>query len=409
MTNIVLQIWIVWYQMAPFLLLGFAVAGALSIWMKPEFIRKHLGKGRFLPVLKTSILGVPLPLCSCGVIPVAASLRMQGASRGATSAFLLSTPQTGVDSIAVTYSLLGGFFAVFRPLTALISGIVGGFIISVFDPDNEKPAEQVEVHTSCCDDNCQPVNKDTSILSAIKYAFEVLPRDIGKPLFAGVLIAGVISAFAPPSLFEGLPGGTWTQMIFMMILGIPVYVCATASVPVAAALILKGISPGAALVFLITGPATNAAALSTIWKIMGRRTALIYLGIVASFALLSGVLADQLLQQMPALFPTSLHVHKAHTWEIASGIILILVLINAFRPRRSTAHIEPIAEEKLSRVYTITGMHCSQCSNAVKKALENLRGVESAEVDLKTGKTTVYGNYSDEKVRSVILELGYKL
>ncbi|MCD4654261.1 SO_0444 family Cu/Zn efflux transporter [bacterium] len=337
LTNLIHQIWTVWYQMAPFLLLGFAVAGTLSIFVKPEFIQKHLGKGKFLPVIKTTLSGVPLPLCSCGVIPVAASLRKQGASRGATLAFLLSTPQTGVDSIAVTYSLMGGFFAIFRPLTALISGLVGGFIISFVDDEEDDSGKDVEIPMGCCGDDSHPVEEPgrKSLLAAVRYAFDILPKDIGKPLVFGVIIAGIITALAPPAAFEGLPGGNWTQMLFMMLLGIPVYVCATASIPVAAALILKGISPGAALVFLITGPATNAAAISTIWKIMGRWSALIYLAIVAVFALLSGVVADLLLTKTPSLYPTDIHIHGPHSWEIVSGILLVIILANAFWPRKS--------------------------------------------------------------------------
>ncbi|MBN1296215.1 SO_0444 family Cu/Zn efflux transporter [bacterium] len=348
--------------MAPYLILGFFVAGALSIWIKPEFVRNHFGKGRFLPVLKTSLLGVPLPLCSCGVIPVATSLRRAGASKGATTAFLLSTPQTGIDSIAVTYSLLGGFFAVFRPLAALLSGLVGGLIVSITDRehaadptiDSESGDTSVQsglaaapVHASCCSGSgchatkptpSQPGNASesgfpqTDWISGIRHGFITLPKDIGRALVVGVIIAGVISAVAPPELLTDLPGGHWTQMLFLMLAGIPIYVCATASVPVAAALILKGISPGAALVFLITGPATNAATISTIWKIMGRHTAIMYVSIVAITALLSGIAVDLILTQAPLLTPSGMHLHGLRLIEILAGILLIGIFVNTWRP-----------------------------------------------------------------------------
>lgn len=344
--NLMESIWHIWGQMAPFLLLGFAIAGGLHVWIRPSFVKRHLGNGRFLPVLKTTLLGIPLPLCSCGVIPVAASLRQQGASKGATSAFLLATPQTGVDSIAVTYSLMGGFFAVFRPLAALVSGIAGGLIINIFDKDtavshqHEKPSvSSLSCSGTAGKDRCgnsssvPDTDPKKTLRQGFKYGFSALPRDIGRALVLGVIIAGVIGALAPPDIFERIPGGFWVQMFFMMAVGIPIYVCATSSVPIAAALIMKGLSPGAALVFLITGPATNAAAISTIWKIMGRRTALMYLVVVAVFALLSGLAAHYLLGWgFEAIAPVG-HDHGLHAWETLSGIVLVIILLLAYFPR----------------------------------------------------------------------------
>ncbi len=434
--------------MAPYLLLGFLVAGILYIWIKPSFIQRHLGSGRFLPVVKTAIFGVPLPLCSCGVIPVAASLRRQGATKGATSAFLLSTPQTGVDSIAVTYSLLGGFFAVFRPIAALISGLVGGLLISRFDENGQghgeagKPsqveapakkmdsANDISTVDACSCDTCAPETPGVQTAAGdtesnggwragLRYGFNLLPKDIGRALVLGVIIAGVIGALAPPDLFANLPGGHWTQMIFMMLAGIPVYVCATASVPVAAALILKGISPGAALVFLITGPATNAATISTIWKIMGRKTAVIYLSVVAVTALASGTLVDFVLNRAPDLQPSHLHVHGLSPLEIAAGIFLIGMLVYAYRPvhmrdtnagsaRNEESDATARADTLTIRTLTVTGMHCSHCANAVKSAVENIPGVKAADVDLASGRVRFTGDDADiDRVKAAIRDLGY--
>jgi uncharacterized membrane protein YraQ (UPF0718 family) len=285
---IITDFWGTIAEMSPYLLFGFFVAGILSVLVSQQLVEKHLGGGGLWPLLKASIFGVPLPLCSCGVIPVSMSLRKHGASKGSTIAFLLSTPQTGIDSIFVTLSLLGPVFAVFRPVAALITGLVGGTLVEVFEQGGEaqkSPAEK-------CTDECCSNEKTGRIVKGLRYGFITLPRDIGKAMLLGLVIAAFISALVPDGYFAEKLGTGIFAMAVMMFLGIPVYVCATASVPVAAALILKGLTPGAALVFLMTGPATNAASFITIWKTLGRATAIIYLATVAGCALLAGVLLD---------------------------------------------------------------------------------------------------------------------
>jgi hypothetical protein len=221
------------------------------------------------------------------------SLFKHGASRAAAISFLLSTPQTGVDSILVTFSLLGPLFAVFRPVAAFITGIVGGAIVNIFVP-HENPSknglqkESQSGHNECC----RKEKAANRVLKGLRYGFVVLPRDIARPLLVGIIIAAFISALVPDDFFaEVLPSGI-LAMLVMMVLGIPVYVCATASVPIAAAMMMKGLSPGAALVFLVTGPATNAATIITIWKILGRKTALIYILTVVGCSLAGGLFLD---------------------------------------------------------------------------------------------------------------------
>jgi uncharacterized membrane protein YraQ (UPF0718 family) len=286
--SIIIDFWGTIVEMSPYLLFGFFVAGFLSILVSQQIVERHLGGRGLWPLLKASIFGVPLPLCSCGVIPVSMSLHKHGASKGSTIAFLLSTPQTGVDSIFVTLSLLGPVFAVFRPVAALITGLVGGTFVDLFGQAKEeqnKPAEK-------CTGECCSNEKSSKVVKGLKYGFVTLPRDIGKAMLLGLVIAAFISALVPDDYFAEVLGEGIFAMVVMMFLGIPVYVCATASVPVAAALILKGLTPGAALVFLMTGPATNAASFITIWKTLGRATAIIYLATVAGCALLGGILLD---------------------------------------------------------------------------------------------------------------------
>jgi len=276
-------------EMSPYLLFGFLVAGILSVLISQRLVERHLGGKGIWPLVKASAFGVPLPLCSCGVIPVSVSLHKHGASKGSTISFLLSTPQTGMDSIFVTLSLLGPLFAIFRPLAAFATGIVGGSLVNVFarssEDENRVPQKRTD---ECCDGD----RNSHRLARGLKYGFVTLPRDIGKAMLIGLVVAAVISALVPDGYFAEKLGTGIFAMVVMMFLGIPVYVCATASVPVAAALILKGLTPGAALVFLMTGPATNAASFVTIWKVLGRTTAIIYLAIVAGCAFLSGILLD---------------------------------------------------------------------------------------------------------------------
>lgn len=322
-------------EMSPYLLFGFFVAGILSVLVSQKFVEKHLGGEGFWPLLKASLFGIPLPLCSCGVIPVSMSLHKHGASKGATISFLLSTPQTGVDSIFVTLSLLGPVFAVFRPLMALVTGLFGGCIVNAFSRDhkgvNHPPSK-------CTDECCENTDNKRRITRGLKYGFVTLPRDIGKAMFVGLIIAAIISAIIPDDFFaDKLLGTGILAMVFMMLLGIPIYVCATASVPVAAALILKGLTPGAALVFLITGPATNAAGFITIWKVLGRRTAIAYLFTVMVCALGGGLLLDTMFPELGISVKTHIHHMGISVIEHIAAIVLLAVLLFAILTNRKDA------------------------------------------------------------------------
>ena len=293
-TEILRESWAVLGLMAPWLLFGFLAAGFLSVFLSPEWVERHLGGRGFKPVLLASLFGVPLPLCSCGVIPVATSLHRHGASRAATTSFLLATPQTGVDSIAVTYALLGPLFALFRPLAALATGLLGGGLVRLFDEKRVEDGEGHPASPACTDSCCAKSKGENRLFRALRYGFVTLPVDIGIALLVGVGIAGTMSALVPPDYLGGLIGGGIVSIFLMIAAGVPVYVCATASVPIAAGFLHMGASPGAALAFLISGPATNAAALSAMWKVLGRKTTFLYLLTVAASAIAFGLLLDLL-------------------------------------------------------------------------------------------------------------------
>ena len=403
--NIISEFWAVLCAMAPYLLFGFLAAGILSQLISPPVVERHLGGKGVGPVAKASILGVPLPLCSCGVIPVAASLRRHGASRGATAAFLLSTPQTGVDSILVTFSLLGPVFAVFRPLAALVTGLVGGIAVSLFAGERSEGGASPRPR-----EESSPSSAGSRTLwRALAYGFVTLPRDIGRALLVGLFLAGVISALVPPHYFAGLLGSGIGPMFVMMVVGIPVYVCATASVPVAATLIAKGISPGAALVFLITGPATNAATIATVYKVLGKRTAAIYLAVVGVCALASGVLLNAFFAATGSSAVVPLGPMRQGLFHAASAIVLLLVLAAAVVPRRRKEIHMAKPQDGANRIdLAIGGMTCSHCAQNVRRALLECQGVESADVDLDAGRAVVTGKAFDVQSLSQAVEaLGY--
>lgn len=332
MTELLQAFWSTLAQMAPYLLFGFLAAGVLSVWISPALVERHLGGRGFRTVVKASLFGVPLPLCSCGVIPVSVSLYKHGAGRGAAVSFLLSTPQTGVDSIFVTYSLLGPFFAVVRPIAAFLTGLFGGGLVNWLDPSQNASAESPK---TCSDDCCTPEKKPPKWQRMLRHGFVTLPTDIGLPMLVGLLIAAAISAWVPDDLFAVrlAAGSNLAAMFVMMLVGIPIYVCATASVPIAAALIAKGLSPGAALVFLMTGPATNAAGLSTLWGVLGPRSALLYLFSTAFCALASGLAVDAILPHQKAVEMMHHHAMALPPWagHLSAVVLLAMLLLGIVR------------------------------------------------------------------------------
>ncbi len=329
--SLAIETWRTLEAMAPWLLFGFLIAGFLSAFVPVETVERHLGGRGLWPVVKAALWGVPLPLCSCSVIPVAASLRHHKAGKGAITAFLLSTPQTGVDSILVTLGLLGPVFAVVRPLLAFLTGIVGGGVVEAFDQESESDASVGQGASSCC--CCQGSGRANRVVQALRYGFRVLPGDIAVPLLVGALVAGFLAAVVPPGFFTDRMGSGFSARLLLMAVAIPAYVCATASVPLAAAMIAKGISPGAALVFLVTGPATNAATLGVLWRELGRRTTVIYLLVLAVSALGAGWLVDQLAAErhLPVLHGGHRMMHGLAQTGSAIALLAILVWARATR------------------------------------------------------------------------------
>ena len=304
LAGVIQETWYLFEEAAPYLFLGFGIAGLLELVVSNEKIIGHLGSGagRFSSVLKASIAGIPLPLCSCGVIPAAMSLKKRGANNGATLSFLISTPQTGADSIAITYALLDPVMTVFRPVATFITAVGAGITSNIMEKDVtntlpkpimlSKRQDVTNPGCGCGGDDCGQTGLKKRAINAIKYAYVELLGDIAKWLIVGLLIAGVISYIVPEEIVGGYLGGGIGSMILMLFVGIPLYICATASTPLAAALIAKGMSPGTAFVFLLAGPATNAATITMVTKFMGKKAVTIYLAMIALFALIFGIVLD---------------------------------------------------------------------------------------------------------------------
>jgi len=399
--SFLLEFWSVLAEMSPYLLFGFLVAGLLSVLISPEAVERHLGGKGMMPVAKSALFGVPLPLCSCGVIPVAASLRRHGATRGATTAFLLSTPQTGVDSIFVTFSLLGATFAIFRPIAALVTGLIGGWLVTLLVSEDRTENGTVAGRgvVRSADDREQG-----KFVQFLRYGFVDLPRDIGKALLVGLIVAGAISVAVPEDYFAGVLGTGIGAKLVMMLIGIPIYVCATGSVPIAAALIAKGISPGAALVFLMTGPATNAATIATVWKTMGKKTAILYLGSVAVCALAGGILLDYVFTLRAESFAGAhIHLHSMVPAYVNTTCAVVLLAILGYALLWSSPQLDVSTTSPkgaATMILHIGGMTCSHCVETVRRALAECAGVTSAQVDLKSGIAVIGGEGFD--VRSLI-------
>lgn len=328
--NILKEIWLVTVAMAPYLLFGFLMAGVLSELISKTFVRRHLGGRGWLGSLKAALVGVPMPVCSCGVIPLAASLRKHGASRGATASFLASTPQTGVDSLMITYALLGWVFAIFRAVVAFLSGIMCGTAVTLVSPKEEESTAE------CEDENCQP-NQKPMLRRMLEYGFISLPRDIARAVIIGIVLSGIISGLIPADFFADRMGNSPLTMLIMLCIGIPLYVCSSASVPIALAFIKAGISPGAALVFLITGPATNAATLTTLWQIIGRKQLGVFLVTLALCALAAGFLMNFFSPQL-GIAEQVCHDHSMQSgMDIAWAVLLMAVLARGLLPERAAA------------------------------------------------------------------------
>jgi uncharacterized protein len=401
-------------DMAPYLLLGFLFAGLLKVFLPPDLMSRYLGKSTFRSVANASLLGVPLPLCSCGVLPAGISLYKNGASKGSSVSFLISTPQTGIDSILVTWSMLGLPFALLRPVAAFITGITGGVLTNKL----EKPGKGADEQPPTSSHAMRPKR---SLKTILHYAYVEMVSDIAKWLVIGLLIAALIAVLIPDQFFTEFKMNGILGMLVILVVSIPLYICATSSVPIAAVLLMKGISPGALLVFLMAGPATNAATMTVIGKNMGRKTLTIYLASLIAGAMLFGLVIDYFLPGswfLPLAIMNGGHLHHLlPDWlKYGSAIVMTLLLIFSFYTQiiekiKSKSQMKDTPEFSLDipeMVIGVEGMTCAHCKARVESGLRNEPNVTNAVADIENNTVKLYGSDLDlDKLGKTIAELGY--
>ncbi|WP_417914202.1 SO_0444 family Cu/Zn efflux transporter [Candidatus Electronema sp. JM] len=333
LAEVVQASWQLLNQAAFYILFGLLVGGLLKTFLSPAYVAKHLGKGRFSSVFKAALLGIPIPLCSCGVLPAAATLKKQGANNGAVAAFLISTPESGVDSIAMSWALLDPIMTVARPVSAFISAAVAGLLENFisFTPPAEPqsaPSPFRMAGTAAPASPAPPQGIAAKLKAGVQYMVNDLWPDIAGWFFIGIIAGGIITALVPDEIFSTWLGGGFSSMLLMLAVGIPLYICASASTPIAAAFILKGASPGTALVFLLAGPATNATSITVLIGILGKRATALYLLSIAVVSLLCGLTVDAIYLSLGIKAAATVGKHGAMLphWVMLGAVVVLFAL-----------------------------------------------------------------------------------
>lgn len=324
--------WELSIDMGIYILFGLLAAGVLHQLISEQWIQKHLGATTHGSVYKAALFGTPLPLCSCSVIPFAASLRRNGASKGATLSFLISTPITGVDSILATFGMFGWVFTFYRVVTSVIIAIIAGVLMNLFE-SKEIIVKKGFSFTATAPHTppitlqiAQPEShKPFSVLDIFHYGFVTLLGSFSKPLFWGLLIGALISAAIPSNLHDLFNDNRILGYLIAVAIAAPMYVCATASLPIAASLIVAGVSPGAAFIFLSAGPATNTVTMGVVKSMLGVRALIIYLSVIAIGSIAFGALIDFGFESLSINMKVDLHEHNGLLEEAAAALLLGLL------------------------------------------------------------------------------------
>ena len=388
-------------QMSPYLLLGFLIAGILHVFVPGKFYSRYLSGDNRLSVLYAALIGVPLPLCSCGVIPTAIGLKNERASKGAVASFLIATPQTGIDSILATFSVLGLGFAIIRPVAALITGVCGGMLINRFVGDN---SDDQAFESSC------RVESGNKIWRVLRYSYFEMMQDIGLRLLIGLIIAALINVVVPDEFFLSFGSSPLLQMLIILIVAVPMYICSTGSIPVAAALIMKGLSPGAALVMLMAGPAVNIASILVVRESLGNRFTWIYLGTIIGFSVLFGLILDAIgLSVSPVMNDvccTSAGVLPG-PFKLICTILLTLIILFALSMKLFSKFARKEAVPSDATVYCVEGMNCSHCEASVENAVKAIDGIESAKACAPAKALTITGQADESAIRTAVEKAGF--
>ncbi len=392
--NFLQSAWSITQELAPWLLLGTVITVVLYAALPKNFLAQAL-QGR-AGVWRAVVLGVPLPLCSCGVIPAGIGLKKQGASDGAAIGFLISTPQTGVDSILVSASMLGWPFALYKVFAALVTGLVGGTLAQSKATTTTPPLE---------------LGTRPSLRDALEHGLQVI-RSIWHWLVFGILVSAALTTWLPDDLFAS-PGSAAMSFMFALLISLPLYVCATASVPIAAALVASGMPTGAALVFLMAGPATNVATIAAVREGFGQRPFLVYLGTVVLGSAGFGVLYEVFLGDLGVSRATASMEHTQPWWATTSAVAL-LGLIAVFAASSLRTRIAKLTRKpsksslEPALVLPVEGMSCQGCVGKVQRSLSVLEGVERVDVQLEQKQARLWGKPQRDQAEAAIRDAGFK-
>ncbi len=398
-----IEVWRILVELSPPLLIGLLLAGLLHVTLPAGLIYRALSQPGFTSTLKAVMTGVPLPLCSCGVVPTALSLRRQGASNGATTGFLISTPSTGVDSILVSAAFLGWPFAIFKVFAAFVTGLIGGLIADKVAPEGMSRDAASATHKE------QTRHTGGRLPEMIRYAVIDLYGMIDRWVISGILIAAALTVALPDNFFHDTQ---WAQgpagMLLMLAVAIPLYVCTTGSIPVAAAFIAAGMPTGTVLVFLMAGPATNIATIGAVYRTLGGRLLTVYIGTVIVMSIGFGLTFDFILPDAPV---KPAHQHPTSGPGIISALLLIAITIYlVIRRHRHKQLSRQHGETDMELILKVQGMSCQHCVASVKESLERVAGVDTATPDLDTGNVMIKGDNPDrEQLAAAIREAGYQI
>ena len=413
-------LWASFMLLAPMLLLGLFLAGLIHVLISRDAILRWLSGDNLWSVCASAAIGVPVPLCSCSVVPVVAEMRKKGASRSSCMSFLITAPETGADSILVTHAFFGFVAAVVRPLVSFLTAVVAGiFCIGIIRDDsdaNEPRQHHAHEHRDSDSDHVhdahshgdgehdhnhgeheylypgqndcyvspaqlkgmlaswlarlaprRPIvvgdskaasrdtpnsfreadstmneespephaaqaNNELSLGTVVRhifrYGFVEVADEILFALLVGLALGGVLFLAVPDDLMTS-EYARWISYPVMILVGIPLYICASASTPIAAALVAKGLSPGAALIFLMTGPATNSGTIAIIVNQFGTRFGTIYVGIVIAATTILGIMIDMVLIATGLTLPVNLSVSHAPAIQVLewTGSLALMALI----------------------------------------------------------------------------------
>lgn len=413
MSRYIHNTWMVLLELAPWLLFGCLIAGLLHVLIPPGAIKRQLGRPGLGAILKAALAGVPMPLCSCGVIPAAIGLRKDGASRGASVSFLVATPQTAIDSTFVSYSFLGWPFALFKLVSSFLTGLLAGLLADRFGgPAETGPAPEQSAAADTTEAHPYPT-PGSKITGVWTYGIEELLYMIWGWVVVGVLVSAALTTFVPTNFFSDTPYASgFTGLLIALVISLPMYACSTASVPIAAGLVHAGLPAGAALVYLVAGPATNVATVGAIYRVFGARVIGIYLSVIIISSLLFGYLFGFLLDV------TVLRIHDpvGHehvSWWAAASAVAICALFARFIwrdfGRRWWAGTPAGDEAGLERLtLAVEGMSCKGCVNKVQQALQQRPNIRQADASLEAGRVQIAGTDLDEHaVREIIMAAGY--